>query len=245
MLENTNDALNDATASFNALTLPEIDGITKDVSILKLARLYWAARHLQLKAPLLWEKELRAKLLTEINNINAVNTNPAFRGVDFWYIWGAYRNLDNEVVDAMVAKLDDAITHNTHPKELEVLVLEGAELKKWMDKLKEKNAKLTGAQQMGGSMTSPPPLPHSAITSWRKSPTADSTVEKMTKGEQKTAPITILRKATEENATAENDNKKNKGEAYTAPTGMAPPPTSGTVRGKKRGHGNRGWRELQ
>jgi hypothetical protein len=260
LLEKTNDALGASNVGLDTLTLPQIDGITKDVSTLRLARLYWAAKHLRFQAPLPWEKDLRTALMNQINSIDTLTEKPAFRGVDFWFIWGAYRGLDDKVVDAMVAKYVDAIDHGTQPKELQHEIMDGAELKEWMGKLKQKKSSMSWAEKIGGAgggmsgrRSTTPSLLNLASSRGKScgaktapGPTTVNGSETRVNDEQKTAtsaPITILKNDIDHNGDAGDDHdKKNKGEGYTAPTGMAPPPITGSMRGKKKGMASKRWR---
>lgn len=161
MLEQVHDAMNETSAgdtiNFEKLRIPMISGVTKDVSIFALAQLYWSSRHLRIKAPLRWTAQLRDLLFQAINSVHTKGPDAAFRGIDFWYIWGAFRDFDEEVVDAMVTKLNEAIEAGCKPVDLDYCIIEIDELKERMEKSKEKAnekmGKMTWAQSIGGSMS--------------------------------------------------------------------------------------------
>jgi hypothetical protein len=298
-LEETHDALDAAGNTGIDLTLPKIPGITLDVSIFKLARIHWSAKHLKLVKPLMWEAELREMLLRKIKDTLTTAAENELRAVDFWYIWGAYRSFDEGVVDAMVAKLADAIDNGVEFADLEVLLNEGGELRMRIQKYKAKKGKLTWAQQLGGSMgsigtrrgavPSALSLNNSTLGDSNHGPKTENPIMtsiKLTNGTNgmngtsstfdhppktaSAATFSIMNKDRSESLTstkigdgtgndgrveaAEADNKKSKGTAYTAPSGMAPPPSfgRGNNRGRKqshrsgskrgRGRGDGGWR---
>ena len=263
--------------------LPKIDGITKEVPIFKLARLYWSAKHLRLQAPLRWESELRSLLLREIQAIDTNSQYPAIRIVDFWYIWGAFRELDEPIVDAMIQKLVDAIDHKTDPVELNTFVIEQKELQERIRATRNKRGKKTWAEQLGsmsnrrgthapsklsittnsvapwrlpGPKTTPSVISSTIASAEGRSPAIDATKA----ATPVSAPVTILRRDSAASAAANEDGtatKKDKGSAFTEPTGTAPPSAgkkneratttqqaswggSSTKRGKKGGRGGRG-----
>lgn len=213
------------------VAIPKIDGVTKDVSILKIARLYWTVKHMQLQEPFNWEEELRAQLMKQIDEIDTRNEHPAFRAVDFWFIWGAFRDLDNEVVDAMVTKLQEATSFGTEPTNLKALIADGVELKAWIGRLQAQKEKMTWAQQVGGGMSgrrnrTPSQLSLSTKPTtkhWgaKTAPGFKTVAGQMTANgttdywndehiAPATAPTTILRKKSEqaENGDAESDKSK-------------------------------------
>ena len=238
---------------FDPSVLPQIPGVTTEVPIFKIARLHWSAKHLRLNKPLQWENALRAKLLRAINAIDCNDEVPAFRSVDFWYIWGAYRGLDEEIVDAMVSKMIDAIDHKTAPQDLSKVLIEGRELEDRMAKLRERRRPKTWAEQLGGGiggrrthLPSKLSITTNTTPAWREAPkTADATVapisasktlksEDMSEGPKTStatsAPVTILRR--DSAASAVEKKSADKGSAFTEPTGMAPPPPSSVLNGR-------------
>lgn len=123
LLQNVDAELERVGAGMGALVLPKIDGKTTDISIFELAKLYWASKHLKLAKPLTWDSDLREQLVKAIENIDTVRIKPAFRAVDFMFIWGALRNMDPKIVDAMLAKYIEAEENGTCPPNLKFHVL--------------------------------------------------------------------------------------------------------------------------
>ncbi|KIW06805.1 uncharacterized protein PV09_02485 [Verruconis gallopava] len=263
MLEGLNDKIESGESHFDHIALPKIDGITCNVSILKLSRLFWAAKHLRFQAPLLWEDELRVALMQAINTIdisNLASKTPAFRAVDFWYIWGAFRGLDDDLVEAMVAKLADAKTHGTDPKDLEFLNTEIKELNTWLTRVEQKKPKTAWVQHTVGGMggrraNTPAPLMLSSSFGAMSNASKTATYipplgRNAPKHQDIAAPLNtaytpprrvMLRESAAIELSASTRAEDEKGEAGTSttPTAMASPTraTKGTMRnGKKKNH---------